>query len=178
MNTIKTYAAALLVGCMALAASAATVITKGAWTSPFSPAANNLALGLMPSSVVNGSANAEGAKTPRVLTDGGFLAAGSTNAYTIGNGAVIEYSRGDSAWGYDVTGLNFYTGWANRDNIYIEELAFEKASNPGTWASVPESAVNHISYGQLSVEYTDSAGLMADNVKSVRITFGNPQESG
>lgn len=168
-----------VIGCWMVWAGAALgslVVTTGN-SVPFSPAANNLAHGILPTSVVNISANAEGAKTPRVLTDGAMLAKAGTNCYTIGNAAVLEYDLGDAPWGYDVAGLNFYTWWDNRDNIFIAEIAFEKTSRPDVWMPVPGAALNYASFGLVYAKYTDSTGLMADNVKSVRITFGTPQEN-
>ena len=176
MKYTKTVVAAILVAGMAVAAQAATVVTKGKWTTPFTPAANNLILGMMPSNVVNVSATVEGAKTPLVLTDGGFLAAGSTNAYTIGVNAVIEYKLGDAEWGYNLTGVNFYTWWGSRDDIRIAEIAYKRVATE-TWVAVPDTAFNYNDNGQLFAKVTDSTGLIADMVEYVRITFGPTQDS-
>ena len=177
MKHIRITIAAILVVSISLTAQATTVITKGKWTSPFPPASNNLILGMMPSNVVNDAANEEGAKTPRVLTDGGFLASASTNGYTIGPNAVIEYKLGDAVWGYDLTGVNFYTWWPNRDDIRIGEIAYKRVATEN-WVAIPGTAFDYNDNGQLFAKVTDSSGLIADLVDYVRITFGPTQDSG
>ncbi len=177
MKHIRVTIAAILVVSISLTAQGTTVITKGKWTSPFPPASNNLILGMMPSNVVNDAANKEGAKTPRVLTDGGFLASASTNGYTIGPNAVIEYRLGDAVWGYDLTGVNFYTWWPNRDDIRIGEIAYKRVATEN-WVAIPGTAFDYNDNGQLFAKVTDSSGLIADLVDYVRITFGPTQDSG
>ena len=159
-------------------AEVGTVSISTANTYSFTAAAGNLIAGLSPSAVVNGSAGMEGTGPVTVLTDGAIVAI-NANTYTVGNNAVLTYTLGDAEDGYDITGVNLYSGWGDsgRENITVTSLAYSTPDDPTTFVAIPGTAVNYSGGTSIAVaRYTATGGPIAEGVYALRINFG-PQEN-
>ena len=159
-------------------AEVGTVSISTANTYSFTAAAGNLIGGLSPSAVVNSSAGAEGTGTFVKLTDGAIIA-DKPNTYTVGNNAVITYTLGEAEDGYDITGVNLYSGWGDtgRETITVTSLSYSTPADPTTFVAIPGTAVNYSGGTSIAVaRYTAAGGPIAEGVYALRINFG-PQEN-
>jgi len=156
--------------------------TANAFT--FSPAANNLLAGLLPSDVSNSSAGVENTGPASVLTDGVF---GLTNltTYAVADTSVITYTLSADNQGSDVSQINIFSGWndGGRDRITVSSISYSTVSSPDTFVAIPNSAVDYdctdvnlVAQQGLAV-LSAGGGLLATNVYAIRFNFG-PQENG
>lgn len=144
----------------------------------FTPAANNLILGLAPSANVGGGAP-EGTGNPLTMTDG-TAGSGSVNAYTVKTNQVITYALPVSPLGFDLSAINFYTTWNDegRDRIDISSVSYSTVQNPGIFVPIPNSAVSYDGTSiNLLAALTATGGVLAANTHSIQINFAT-QENG
>ena len=178
MKVLLSAICMMLVAAIAAQAEVGTIAIATANTYSFAPAAGNLIGGLSPSAVVNGGAGQEGTGTFVKLTDGAIIA-DKPNTYTVGNNAVITYTLGEAEDGYDITGVNLYSGWSDtgRENITVTSLAYSTPGDPTTFVAIPGTAVNYSGGTSIAVaRYTAAGGPIAEGVYALRINFG-PQEN-
>ena len=82
--------------------------------------------------------------------------------------------------GYDVTGVNLYSGWndSGRENITITSLAYSTPDDPAIFITIPGTAVDYSGGTSIAVaRYTATGGPIAGGAHSLRINFGM-QENG
>ncbi len=147
-----------------------SLTTAGAYS--FTPANNNLLLGLSPIANTNtlggqgGNPNGTVPTGPvTVLTDGTISNTGVETTdlpylYTIGSNAQITYSLGSSPTGYNLSQLNIYSEWSDngRANITLNDISYSTVANPNVFAALPNSAVNYGSGARENVANLTASG--------------------
>lgn len=124
----------------------ASYATSGPYS--FTPAANNLLRGLSPTANTNtlaGQAGNNAVPTGAVttLTDGaisntGVEATDLPNLYTIGSGAMLTYSLGGGAFGYNLSQINIYSEWNDngRSTITLNDISYSTVLSPTVFSPI------------------------------------------
>jgi len=193
LAALNTYTGATVVdgGTLALSpASSGTAIWTTSSSFSFSPATDDLIAGLVPT-VSNASEGSEGTGAAATLTDGIVMSTGDKAtdypySYSIGNNAVLTYVLSAQGQGGNISRINIFSGWADggRDRITVSSISYSTVSDPSTFVTIPNSAVNYdCTTGDGTTPQNGFAslsaggGLLALNVYAIRFTFGT-QENG
>ena len=162
-----------------------TPTTTGVYT--FTPASNNLLLGLSPIANTNtqgGNASNHSPTGPVTnLTDGTIS---NTNVettdmpfvYTIGSGAQLTYSLGSAPLGYNLSQLNIYSEWPDggRSQITLNDISYSTVANPTVFTALPSSNFNTATgQREYAAHLTAANGVLASGVSEVRFDFGGQQ---
>jgi autotransporter-associated beta strand protein len=146
----------------------------------FSPAANNLILGMSPTENTNLAAGQEGTGAVTMLTNGAMVAS-KPNVYTIGalwsfDTCYMVYTLGSQ--GYDITGINLYTWWSDggRDDIYMSSISCSTVAAPTTFTTITGGGVYYeSSTGSAKASLVSVGGALATNVYAIKFLFGGQQ---
>ncbi|MCX6976776.1 MAG: PEP-CTERM sorting domain-containing protein, partial [Verrucomicrobia bacterium] len=145
----------------------------------FSPAANNLILGLAPWTYSNGAEGGEGTGPISLLTNGA-TPTGNPDTYYVGDNATITYRLPVSTLGYNLSAINIYSGWNDdgRENITLNNISFSTVGTPLIFTPINGSSVNFEANADTGLaRLTSTGGVLVAGVYAVRFNFGN-QENG
>ena len=156
----------------------------------FTPASNNVLLGLSGSVSGNGYAGQQGTgNVPTgavtMLTNGaisntGVEATDLPNVYTIGNSTTITYTLPGNGVGFDLSKINIYSEWndAGRAQINVSSISYSTVANPTVFNTITNSSVTSATgLNEYSGSLTASGGALASNVYAVRFNFGGQQNN-
>ena len=176
-------AAAVVAALSAATNLAAAVVTVTSATSDtgFTVSSEDLIHGVAPTAV-SGTSDpfSTGTDTTAVvLTDGSFGPAndganGGPNTTIVGNGAQIDYTLTGSALGYDITGIDTYSGWSNNGRVNQDyTVSYATVSAPNTFipiTPVSEGGAATTPSG-LKVSISETSGILASDVIKIRFDF-------
>ena len=181
----NTYTGATVIrgGALKLGGTAAGAVGSASYTTTsnpiFSPATNNLILGLAPSAYSNGAEGGEGTGPISLLTNGA-TPTGNPDTYYVGDNATITYTLPASALGFNLSAINIYSGWNDdgRENITLDNISISTVGAPLTFTPISGSAVNFEANADTGLAHlTSTGGVLAAGVYAVRFNFGG-QENG
>lgn len=186
MNNSKKLALSAAI-CLALAgANAAAAVVSVTTTGNGGFAVSNSDLIAGRSGVVVGNVNSEeglSSDTSGVsLTDGLFGQVSidfhaNPGMVQIHNGVTITYALGSNAAGYNISGIDSYTGWRDAGRFqqdYTVQFAF--AGAPSTFVNAFSVAAHPGGANDAFVSSFDNTGaLLGSNVTAVRFNFANVQ---
>ena len=133
---------------------------------------------MLPSATVNGSAGAEGSGSAGVLTDGA-APGGNVNTYAMGNNGSLTYTLGSAPLGYEISGVNVYSGWndTGRDRITVS-LAYSTYDAPDTFTAIAGSSVNYDGGSGVAVaRYSATGDGIAVGASKLRFDFGSQENN-
>jgi len=161
----------------------------------FVPSSSNLILNVAASVSVNGKAAQEGTSaSPSVLTDGEITTASMGKRYTIGDGAKLTWTLAGLC---TLRSVRIYTYWGDQNRNDIVVSAIKVVDSHGAETTLAGSAFGCSQTAALDtihgdpdvayvsgtdglgrfVEFSDSSGLLANDVASFSIEFGT-QDNG
>ncbi len=147
----------------------------------FSPTANNLLAGLLPSTNTTINNNWTGTQTAAELTDGVVITNDTVHCFTLGAGS-IRYTLpvSGSAVGYDITRVNIYSGWVDtgRENINLAAIRYSTVADPTNFIAIPLSAMNYEGGSrQEIVSAVGYGGVLASSVYAIQFDFGSQENA-
>jgi hypothetical protein len=181
---VSLAAIGLILAMAGVSAAAGVITTVSASNNGFAVSATDLLAGRV--GVITGNVNSEeGLASDTIgtsLTDGGFglvTLDGHANPgmIQIHNGVRITYALGNNPLGYDITGINTYTGWRDGGRFhqdYTVQFSFAGAAtnyfDAFSVAKHPNSGIDAF------VSNVSSNGApIASNVVGVRFVFNSTQ---
>ena len=152
--------------------------TTNVWTLP--PGANLLSLAGTVVTPASPAAHESSSGSWETLTDGILGAPGNNTAVvTPNNNDTVTYALNVVAQpaGYDLTTFDSYATWGDsgRDNQNYT-LQYSSVSDPTTFINIfTVSNVDSATDKATHTSLTDTSGVLATGVHSLRVVFGNPQ---
>lgn len=80
--------------------------------------------------------------------------------------------------GYDITGVNTFSGWPDTRTDQKYELLYSTAAAPATFISLGTFSFGPQAGGSAEISLTDTTGIIATNVAAVRFNIEDPGFNG
>ena len=186
MNIKSTiFAVSLCIGTFNITQAAVIVVNSGS-TEGFTVSNNDLIEGVTGALTSGMLLGDEGTSADlSVLTNGAFGASGSpldlaetVSVNSAAGSVTVTWQIGSDLEGYDITGVNVFTGWRDSGRDDLNFIArYATVSNPNVFNDIAtvSHALNDTNSGAAMI--TDSNGLIASGVGQVQIVFTD-QENG